>query len=192
MYCRRHYSWVNPCGGGVEYLHRDPASRKRWRNGKSQIWDSKIRSRVPRDSDLRKAALVRVSSMYKWQTRPLVREGAPQKQARNCQTVISIWSWTPDGARHQDLMTGWQSVAMWLWLWLEQLSFLTYQRRNKERRGKTKVLTLNKYMAMGPRGARCQEWPCWLVAGSKLLLCSANRAVSKSMQRHSDQLADSE
>jgi hypothetical protein len=29
-----------------------------------------------------------------------------------------------------------------------------------------------KYMAMGPSGARCQEWPCWLVAGSKLLLCS--------------------
>jgi hypothetical protein len=26
-----------PCGGGVEYLHRDPASRKRRRNGKSQI-----------------------------------------------------------------------------------------------------------------------------------------------------------
>jgi hypothetical protein len=38
---------------------------------------------------------------------------------------------------------------------------------------KTKVLTLNKYMAMGPSGARCKEWPCWLVAGSKLLLCSA-------------------
>jgi hypothetical protein len=34
-------------------------------------------------------------------------------------------------------------------------------------------LTLNKYMAMGPSGVRCQEWPCWLVAGSKLLLCSA-------------------
>jgi hypothetical protein len=27
----------DPCGGGVEYLHRDPASRKRRRNGKSQI-----------------------------------------------------------------------------------------------------------------------------------------------------------
>jgi hypothetical protein len=27
-----------------------------------------------------------------------------------------------------------------------------YQRRNNERRGKTKVLTLNKYMAMSPRG----------------------------------------
>jgi hypothetical protein len=24
---------VNPCGGGVEYLHHDPASRKRRRNG---------------------------------------------------------------------------------------------------------------------------------------------------------------
>jgi hypothetical protein len=36
------------------------------------------------------------------QTRPLVREGAPQKQDRNCQAVINIWSWAPDGARHQD------------------------------------------------------------------------------------------
>jgi hypothetical protein len=27
----------NPCGGGVEYLHRDPVSRKRRRNRKSQI-----------------------------------------------------------------------------------------------------------------------------------------------------------
>jgi hypothetical protein len=23
----------NPCGGGIEYLHRDPVSRKRRRNG---------------------------------------------------------------------------------------------------------------------------------------------------------------
>jgi hypothetical protein len=27
------YGLKNPCGGGVEYLHRDPASRKRRRNG---------------------------------------------------------------------------------------------------------------------------------------------------------------
>jgi hypothetical protein len=105
-----------PCGGRVEYLHRDPASRKRRRTGKSQIWDSKIWSRVPRDSDLRKTALAKASSMYKRQTRPLVREGAPQKQDRNCQTLINIWSWAPDGARHQDLLTDWPSVAMWLWL----------------------------------------------------------------------------
>jgi hypothetical protein len=28
---------TNLCGGGVEYLHRDPASRRRRRKGKSQI-----------------------------------------------------------------------------------------------------------------------------------------------------------
>jgi hypothetical protein len=34
----------------------------------------------------------------------------------------------------------------------------TYRRGNNERREKkTKVLKLNKYMAMGPSGARCQE-----------------------------------
>jgi hypothetical protein len=26
-----------PCGGGIEYLHRDPASRRRRRKGKSQM-----------------------------------------------------------------------------------------------------------------------------------------------------------
>jgi hypothetical protein len=80
--------------------------------------DSKIWSRVPRDFDPRKTALARASSIYKLQTRFLVREGAPQKQDRNCQTAINIWLWAPDGARHQDLRTDWPSVAMWLWLWL--------------------------------------------------------------------------
>jgi hypothetical protein len=32
-----------------------------------------------------------------------------------------------------------------------------YKRWNNERGKKTKVLTLKKYMAMGPSGARCQE-----------------------------------
>jgi hypothetical protein len=59
--------------------------------------------------------LTRTSSIYR-QTRPHVREGAPQKQDRNCQTVINIWSWAPDGAQHQDLLTDWPSVAVWLWL----------------------------------------------------------------------------
>jgi hypothetical protein len=68
-----------PCGSGVEYLHRDPASRRRRRKGKSQTWDSKIWSRVPRNSDPRKTALARNSSIYKRQTRPLVRDGAPTK-----------------------------------------------------------------------------------------------------------------
>jgi hypothetical protein len=47
----------------------------------------------------------------KW-TRPLVREGAPRKQDRNCQEVTNIWSWAPDGARHQDLLIDSPSVAM--------------------------------------------------------------------------------
>jgi hypothetical protein len=82
----------NPCGGGVEYLHRDPASRRWRRKGKSQIWDSKIRSRVPRGWDPRMTALARTSSNCKRQTRPLVRESAPYRQTRNCLTVIKIWS----------------------------------------------------------------------------------------------------
>jgi hypothetical protein len=111
-------SLTTPCGGGFEYLHRDPASRRRRRKGKSQIWDSKIWSRVPRDSDPRKTTLARASSIYQRQSRPLVRGVAPQKQERNCQRVINIWSWAPYGARHQDLLIDWPSVAMWLWLWL--------------------------------------------------------------------------
>jgi hypothetical protein len=30
------------------------------------------------------------------QTRPLVREGAPYRQARKSQTIIKIWSYAPD------------------------------------------------------------------------------------------------
>jgi hypothetical protein len=81
-----------PCGGGVEYLHRDPASRRRRRKGKSQIWDSKIWPRVLRDSDPKMTALARASGHFKQQTCPLVREGAPNQQTRNCQTIIKIWS----------------------------------------------------------------------------------------------------
>jgi hypothetical protein len=80
-YITRTQAWeesdISPCGGGVKYLHRSPASHRRrrklnpvpgsitgplcsWRNistgtwcsmlGESRIWDSKIWSRVPRDS----------------------------------------------------------------------------------------------------------------------------------------------
>jgi hypothetical protein len=105
-----------PCGGGIEYLHRDHARRTSRRKGKSRIWESNIWSRVPRDSDPRNTALAKASSINKRQPRPLVREGASQKQDRNCQRVINIWSWAPDGARHQDLLVDWPSIAMWLWL----------------------------------------------------------------------------
>jgi hypothetical protein len=83
---------IHPCGGGVEYLHRDPASFRRRRKEKSRIWDSKIWPRVLRDSYLKVTALSRASSNCKRQTRPFVREGAPNQQTRNCQTIIKIWS----------------------------------------------------------------------------------------------------
>jgi hypothetical protein len=51
-------------------------NREVWRRqkGKSRIWDSKIWSRVPRDTDPRMNALARASSNCKWQNHPLVRE----------------------------------------------------------------------------------------------------------------------
>jgi hypothetical protein len=113
---------LHPCGGGFEYLHRDSASRRKRQKGKSQIWKSKIWSRGPRDSDPRKTTLARTNGVYKRQNRPLVREDATEKQERNCQKVINIWSWAPDGTRHQDLLNDWLSVAMWLWLW--QFSYI--------------------------------------------------------------------
>jgi hypothetical protein len=121
-YNREVWSWY-PCGGGVEYLHRSPASRRRQCKGESQIWDSKLWSRVPKDSDPRKTIQVRTSSIYKRQTCALVREGAPQTQDRNGQSVINIWSWAPDGARYQDLLIDWPSRNVNLiWLWHQQTS----------------------------------------------------------------------
>jgi hypothetical protein len=112
IYCHKY-----PCGGGVEYLHRDPASRKRRRKGKSQIWDSKIWSQLPRDSDPKKTALARASSMYKRQTRPLVREGALRNKERNCQTYSVFRTEEKSGrkpqmgALYQDRLADWPSVV---------------------------------------------------------------------------------
>jgi hypothetical protein len=69
--------------------------------------------------------LMAIVSTVHWQrqTRPLVRELAPQGQDSNSQTESNIWSWAPDGARHQDRLTDWLtdwlSVGMWLWFWLD-------------------------------------------------------------------------
>jgi hypothetical protein len=108
-----------PCGWEFEYVHRGPASCRRRRKGKSQIWDTRRWSRVSRKSDQRKATMAKANSIYKIQTRPLVREGAPENnQDRNCQKVINIWLWVPDENRHQDVLIDWPSVAIWLWLYL--------------------------------------------------------------------------
>jgi hypothetical protein len=52
------------------------------------------------------------------QTRPLVREGASQRQHSNFQTEYNIWSRVPEWTWHQDILTDWPSVVTWLWLWL--------------------------------------------------------------------------
>jgi hypothetical protein len=94
-----------PCGAGVEYLHRDPVCHRRRRKGKSQIWDSNIWPRAPRDSDPRKTVLARTINIYKRQACPLVREGAPRKQDRNCQTLINI------GRGSTPRLTDWLTVS---------------------------------------------------------------------------------
>jgi hypothetical protein len=63
-----------PCGGGVEYLHRSPASRRRRHKRKSRIWENKIWSRVQRNSDPRMNALAHASSNCKYKTHSRVRE----------------------------------------------------------------------------------------------------------------------
>jgi hypothetical protein len=67
------------------------------RLGKPQIWESKIWSRVPRDSDPRMTALVRTSSNRRQQTSSLVRDSAPHQQTRKCLSVTKVWSYAPDG-----------------------------------------------------------------------------------------------
>jgi hypothetical protein len=83
--CWRQCFLPGPCGG---YIRRPDGQA---RLGESRIWDSKIRSRVPRDSGLRMTVLARASNNCKRQTRPLVRESAPHQQTRNCLAVIKIW-----------------------------------------------------------------------------------------------------
>jgi hypothetical protein len=97
-------------GGGFEYLHRNPDSRRRRQNGnpvpggitgpgtwpstlgESRIWGSKMWSLVPRDTNPRMTALARTSSSCKLQTCPLVRVRSPHQQTCNCQTVTTLWS----------------------------------------------------------------------------------------------------
>jgi hypothetical protein len=74
------------CGGWVEYLHRNPASRTRRRKRKSRIRDSKIWSWVSRDWNLENDCIGEASRNRKLQTHALVRASAPNQQTRKCLT----------------------------------------------------------------------------------------------------------
>jgi hypothetical protein len=105
-----------PVCGRVENLHCEPASRRRRRKVKSQIWESKLGPRFLRDSDPKLTALAKASSNSKRQTRPLVREGTPNQQTHKCQTIINILS----------LAQNWwfvprQTGRLWHW-WLARSS----------------------------------------------------------------------
>jgi hypothetical protein len=48
-----------------------------------------------------------------WQTTDLSSEKAPHKKHdSNRQTVTNIWSWEPEGARRQDITTGWLTYQL--------------------------------------------------------------------------------
>jgi hypothetical protein len=53
---------------------------------------------------------------YKWQTRPLVREGDQYRQDSNFLTGINICHEPQTGLDTKTDHTDWPSVAMWLWL----------------------------------------------------------------------------
>jgi hypothetical protein len=95
------------CGGGIQYFHRSPTSRRRRRKGQSRIWDSKIWLRISRDSDPRMTTLARASSKCKRQPLPLVRESAPYL------TVIKFCGKPWIGALFQDRLADWASVVTW-------------------------------------------------------------------------------
>jgi hypothetical protein len=88
----------HPCPGGVKYLHRDPATR---RSLKYETVKYGCESQGTRTRERLRC------SIYRRQTRPLVREGAPQKQDHTCHTVINIWSWAQMGL---DTKTYWLTV----------------------------------------------------------------------------------
>jgi hypothetical protein len=75
----------------------------------SWTWDSKIWSWVLGDLDRRMTVLARANSNSKWQTCPLLREGAPDQQTHNCLAIIKIWSWVPDWGS-TPRQTGWLTV----------------------------------------------------------------------------------
>jgi hypothetical protein len=78
-----------PCGGGVEYLHRSPASRRRRGKKKSGIWDSNIWSRVARGSDPKMTALARSSGNCKRKPRPRLTSTKRQLSDSNKNLVVS-------------------------------------------------------------------------------------------------------
>jgi hypothetical protein len=119
----------------------------------------------------------------KWQTRPLVRRGALLRQARNCHTVSNIWSWAPDGARHQDKLTDWSSVIMGLWLWRHSTDWHP-TRRSKEDIPQDKESQRAAYSQHGPDQLRSATQLSLVYASSAPVYVSSAPARLSWLQPH--------
>jgi hypothetical protein len=82
--CRRKRSWPN--------LNPNPVLQEPGLPGWGGLKNrgNKLCSRVQWDSDLRKDALAMPGKNWKVQTRPLVREGAPRQETRNCKKNLRM------------------------------------------------------------------------------------------------------
>jgi hypothetical protein len=87
-----------PCPWGIKIREPGPPG---WG---SLIWDSKIRLRVVYDSD-------------HWETALQTADRSSRRRGKKFQTGSNIWSQVPQLARHQDILTDWPSIVVWLWLW---------------------------------------------------------------------------
>jgi hypothetical protein len=100
--------------------------------------------------------------------------------------MISLWSvpWLllcNDSANTFQQQRGSFLCSRWTPIYIKRPTPpLTKGRNNEEKNAK--FLTLNRSMAMGPSGARCQEWPCRLTASSKLLLLLQSQFETSSQQ----------
>jgi hypothetical protein len=90
-------------------------SYRRRRKEKSQIWESKILSLVPMDSDRRKTTLARAKQRIQKTDSSSRQRGRPTKtrpklsKSSKYLVMSPTWGSTPR-------LTEWPSVAMWLWL----------------------------------------------------------------------------
>jgi hypothetical protein len=139
---------IDPCGDGLEYLHRSPASRKRQQKGNpvpgppcsfeiyirgpdppgwsSLRWESKMWSWVLRGLDPN----VTANCTRKLQTRPLVKEDAlktwrPQMTDSNKHLVLSPES-GPD-TRQTGRFTVGRNIT-WTWIKMTIIGLLDYSR----------------------------------------------------------------
>jgi hypothetical protein len=100
------------CGGGVDYLHRNPASRRRRRKGKSRMWDSKLWSRGPRESGPKVIALARTRSSCKRQTCPRQRGRPTSTNPQLSDSNKKSGRKSKMGALFQDRLADWPSVVI--------------------------------------------------------------------------------